>query len=127
MLTMSEWHPSQGFIALAFADSLKSFLHQLCPCFLRCLVIVHRAMPLNSEIPTRRFFCIQLNHGLNDKCTRCLTTLNSLFVTVFSKAFLHFLPAEVTVLCSHSIFFLYFGMFCFIFHTFLEKLKNKNR
>lgn len=45
----------------------------------------------------------------------------------FSKVFLHFLLAEVTVLLLTLYFFLYFRMFCFIFHTFLEKLKNKNR
>lgn len=121
VLTVSERHPSQGFIALAFEDSLKFFPHQLFPCFLPCLVIVHIAMPLNLEIPTQRFFCIQLNHGLNDKCTLRLTTLNSLFVTVFSKAFLHFLLAEVTVLLLTLYFVsLFWGVLFYFLHISRE-------
>lgn len=61
---------------------------QLLSCFPFCLVTVHIAMLLNFETPAQRFFCIQFTHRLNyNKGILSLTTLNCLFINVFSKVF----------------------------------------
>lgn len=108
-----------------FCGLLEVLSQQLFSCSSGCLVIAHTAMPLNSGIPTQRFFCIQLNHGLKDsKCALSFTALDCLFIIVFSKLFLPFLSAEVTVLLFTLYFFSLFQDVLFYFSHTPREIKN---